>query len=399
MKKLKKLFPIFSLILIVVLAISACQPQTTPTEQTEAPEMTEEAEETEETEEMEETEDVQVPAITVARQELEGGAVTVEQVYSEGPGWIVIHADDNGQPGEVIGYKEVPDGVSNQVQITVIPEKVTETLYAMLHTDAGEEGTFEFPDGDDAPVEINGEVVMISFTGKPLEGEAADVPAITTPRQPLEDGTIVIQQVYSDGPGWIVIHADADGQPGPVIGYTEVPDGISNEVIVQVAPEDLTETLYAMLHVDAGEEGIFEFPDGPDTPMEINGEVVTETFQGKAPDEPAETVPMLTTPRQPLEDGTITIDKVVMDQPGWVVIHADADGQPGPVIGYIEVPEGVSTEVVIQVDPEGITTLLHAMLHVDAGEEGVFEFPDGDDVPVKVDGEIVTETFDGKVEP
>jgi hypothetical protein len=108
---------------------------------------------------------------------------------------------------------------------------------------------------------------------------------------------------------------------------------------------------------------------------------------------------MLTTPRQPLEDGTITIDKVVMDQPGWVVIHADADGQPGPVIGYIEVQEGVSTEVIIQVDPEGITTLLHAMLHVDAGEEGVFEFPDGDDVPVKVDGEIVTETFDGKVEP
>ncbi len=392
MKKLKKLLPLISFLMIFVLALSACQPQETATptpEETETPEMTEEV-------------IMDVPAITAPRQELPGGAVTVEQVYSDGPGWVVIHADDAGSPGEVIGYLAVPDGVSNTLQIVVAPEMVTQTLYAMLHVDAGEEGTFEFPDGPDTPVKVDDEIVMISFDGMPAEQEEdEESPFITAPRQPLEDGTIVIQQVYSDGPGWIVIHAaDEEGGPGPMIGYIEVPDGVSNEVFVQVVPEDITDVLYVMLHVDAGEEGTFEFPDGPDTPVKVNDEIVMEEFPGKSPDEEeAETVPMLTTPRQPLEDGTITIDKVVMDQDGWVVIHADDNGQPGVVIGYIEVPEGVSTEVVVQVDTEGITSVLYAMLHVDAGEEGVFEFPDGEDVPVKVDDEIVMETFDGKMEP
>lgn len=82
-----------------------------------------------------------------------------------------------------------------------------------------------------------------------------------------------------------------------------------------------------------------------------------------------------------------------MNQQGWLVIHADEGGQPGPVIGYIEVPEGISTEVYIQVVPDEITPTLYAMLHVDAEPMGELNFPEGDDVPVTVDGEVVVKSF------
>ena len=109
---------------------------------------------------------------------------------------------------------------------------------------------------------------------------------------------------------------------------------------------------------------------------------------------PAEQVPHLTNPRQNLQDGMVVIDQVYMDQRGWVAIHAAEDGQPGPVIGYIEVPEGVSTEVFIQVSPDETTPTLYAMLHMDSEPHSEFNFPEGEDDPVSVDGEVVVKTFD-----
>jgi hypothetical protein len=96
------------------------------------------------------------------------------------------------------------------------------------------------------------------------------------------------------------------------------------------------------------------------------------------------------TPSLTIEDQYlyITVDTVVMDGPGWVVVHADDNGSPGPVIGYTQVDEGENTDVEVQLDPTMITETLHVMLHEDTGEEGVFDFPDADP-PVEVDGEIV----------
>ena len=237
---------------------------------------------------------------------------------------------------------------------------------------------------------------------------AEQVPSITNPRQNIEDGTVIVDQVYMDQQGWLVIHADNGGQPGPVIGYIEVPQGVSTEVVIQVVPEEITPTLYAMLHVDAEPLSEFNFPEGDDAPVTVDGEVVVTSFdavtgsdmdEGEDSDadgvaEEALQVPRIINPRQNLQDGMVIIDKVYMDQGGWVVIHADEGGQPGPVIGYIEVPEGISTEVYIQVVPDQITPTLYAMLHVDAEPLSEFNFPEGDDVPVTVDDEVVVKAFD-----
>ena len=103
------------------------------------------------------------PSVTVNDQEIQDGTVTVAEVVSDGAGWIVIHADDNGAPGPVIGQAAVSDGTNQNVSVQIDTGAATETLYAMLHTDSGEMGTYEFPDAD-PPVQVDGSVVVQPFS-------------------------------------------------------------------------------------------------------------------------------------------------------------------------------------------------------------------------------------------
>ena len=96
---------------------------------------------------------------------------------------------------------------------------------------------------------------------------------------------------------------------------------------------------------------------------------------------------------QTVVDNIVNITRATTNQPGWMVIHADKDGKPGPVIGQTAIPAGLSANVKVQVDPAGMTEVLHAMLHVDAGEVGKYEFPDGPDMPMKDGDKIVMIPF------
>lgn len=102
-------------------------------------------------------------------------------------------------------------------------------------------------------------------------------PSVTVSDQPIVDDTVTVDKVVSEGPGWIVIHAQADGKPGPVLGHTAVVDGENTNVVVELAAEGRTDTLYAMLHTDAGTVGTYEFP-GDDGPVSVDGAVVTPAF-------------------------------------------------------------------------------------------------------------------------
>lgn len=75
---------------------------------------------------------------------------------------------------------------------------------------------------------------------------------------------------------------------------------------------------------------------------------------------------------------------------GFVVIHADQDGAPGPVIGHVAIPEGTSTGLSVPLDqPLSSTATVWPMVHFDAGTLGTYEFP-GPDGPVVVDGNVLT---------
>lgn len=105
-----------------------------------------------------------------------------------------------------------------------------------------------------------------------------------------------------------------------------------------------------------------------------------------------EVTPSVTVSDQTLEDSTVTIDEVIAAEAGWLVIHKEAEGNPGPVIGYTAVQAGENTNVVVEIDAAAATTTLFAMLHVDKGEMGTYEFP-GADAPVQVNEQVVVRPF------
>ncbi len=118
------------------------------------------------------------PAVKVSDQAIANGQVVVAEVDSSGPGWIVIHAQANGQPGAVIGYTAVKNGANMNVMVTIDVTKATPVLYAMLHVDVGKVGTYEFP-GADVPAKLNGKGISPAFnvTGLSTPASSASTPA------------------------------------------------------------------------------------------------------------------------------------------------------------------------------------------------------------------------------
>jgi quinol-cytochrome oxidoreductase complex cytochrome b subunit len=97
-----------------------------------------------------------------------GNVVYVSSVSLQTPGWVVIHKDNAGQPGAVIGSVFVPAGVS--------PAKVTLTqpvidggvYYAMIHSDNGDS---KFDAATDLPLkDAAGNVIMKVFHGSVSAG-------------------------------------------------------------------------------------------------------------------------------------------------------------------------------------------------------------------------------------
>jgi len=201
--------------------------------------------------------------------------------------------------------------------------------------------------------------------------------------QPIVDGAVTVSKIQAAVDGWIVIHTGAEGKPGPVIGYAPVSAGESSDVSVTIDAAQATAMMFAMLHVDEGVKGTYEFP-GADAPAKDGDAIVMQAFNQP---EAMMTAPSVVAEDQSIVEDSVTIASAYMAVPGWVVIHTAVDGKPGPVIGYAPLPQGESKDVRVEIDESDATTTLFAMLHVDAGVVGTYEFP-GADAPVK-DGDAI----------
>ena len=81
----------------------------------------------------------------------------------------------------------------------------------------------------------------------------------------------------SNGTGWLVIHNNLFGHPGGVIGYAPVESGVNTDVTVTIHTFVATDTLFAVLHHDAGKEGVFEYPV-PDVEQKVGDAIVIVPF-------------------------------------------------------------------------------------------------------------------------
>mgnify|MGYP001586685817 FL=1 len=83
--------------------------------------------------------------------------------------------------------------------------------------------------------------------------------------------------------------------------------------------------------------------------------------------------------------GTTVVTKTVKsEQPGFIAIHVDVNGQPGKVIGNSSLfPAGLNQNIISKVSPSTKAgDVVYAMYHTDANNNNVYEFP-GDDAPIK----------------
>jgi plastocyanin len=223
----------------------------------------------------------------------------------------------------------------------------------------------------------------------PTEEEAIEemAPSVTVSDQDASGGTVSIEKVIADQPGWLVIHITRNGAPGPVIGQSPVLEGSNSDVEVAIDLNQATQQLFAMLHLDAGTEGEYEFP-GDDAPVFVDDVIINVPFQVAFPTDDA-----VTASDQASADGTVTVDLVSATEPGWIVIHAQADGAPGPVIGFAAIEVGNNAKVAVEIDLDQATETLYAMLHLDLAAAGEYEFP-GDDAPVfDAGGNVVLAPF------
>ena len=85
---------------------------------------------------------------------------------------------------------------------------------------------------------------------------------------------------------------------------------------------------------------------------------------------------------QDVKSGTVLVSMVDSLKPGWVAIFTDEKDQPGKLLGYTAVPAGTSSDIQVSVDSKNVTSKMIAMLLIDAGTVGTFEYP-GPDVAVK----------------
>jgi hypothetical protein len=329
------------------------------------------------------------PLIDMADQFVADNTVTANTVTVAVPGWLVIHADGGGKPGPVLGETLLKAGRNKNVSVTLSADGQTPVLWPMLHVDDNGIGTYEFGtvQGADAPVKANGAVATASIWTVPHVRMADQIATPGDANKQADAGapTVVVKSVLSQGPGFIVIHADGGGKPGPVAGYAAVDDGLNTDVEVTLDKGDVTPILWPMLHVDDNTVGTYEFGtvQGADAPVkDASGNVITF---------PINAAPTLVMDSQELADNTLTIKEALIDAPGWIAIHQNADGKPGPVIATYPLLPGVNSNAVITVDPAKAGDQVFPMLHYDTGEIGKYEFGtvDKTDLPVSVDGNVV----------
>lgn len=327
--------------------------------------------------------DIQVarPEITIINQEiLDDGLLKVESVYAINPGWLLIHNDDDGAIGALLGFAAVRAGLNEALTIQIAWREATPTLHAVLYEDRERANQLDFPEGD-LPVIINGQPVLSTFT-------VTLPPDILILDQPVVDGKLIVDRVISNGPGWLVVYYDDGGLPGLIIGSASLADGLNEMVGVEVVESAVTEQLHLQIHDDIEPLGQFDFP-GSDNPRLYRGRLpATTTFLTNSGN-------YLVAEDQALIEKTITIPLVVIDQPAWLVIRNGSEPQAGAFLGRVWLPPGVNRTIAVELalDPDLTYSNLIAVLHTDAEELEQFEYPNGDDRPLEYNGRIIYAPF------
>lgn len=322
-------------------------------------------------------------SITSSAQVVSENMVTVSEVNAAVDGWLVIHGDNEGAPGEVLGQTMVSAGMNSDVMIDLGDAVFAggEKLWPMLHIESPADGEYGFPDNGDGPEVFGEDVVVVSFDVEAPSG------SIAVTDQVLQGNMLSVGEITMNATGWVVVHAsnannDGPEVPGIISTPVQVEAGTTADVMVTLTEAVATDAvLYVMLHTDNGVIGEYEF----DGASGFDGPITTESFTVGAPSG------SFTAENQVTSQDKIMVESITVDQPSWVVIHRDNGAgsfvAPGIISEPVALEAGTTTDVEISLaDGEELTDgeTLWIMLHNDNGTVGAYEFDgsSGFDAPI-----------------
>jgi hypothetical protein len=222
------------------------------------------------------------------------GADTLVVSLAKAPvgAWVVVHADDNGMPGERVGLARIDKGDNREVKVELKDVK-SEKVIVAIHADRGEPGKFDFDMDDktgspDRPFFVGGKelakaVKVREFGVKDPSGTAA----IKVSDQTLSNSTLLVDSAAAPTGAWVVVHLNDNGMPGKRVGVQQIPAGSVAGVAVALDPKiTLTPELLVAVHADRGALGTFEFDmddklNSPDQPFFVNGKEVATAVKVK----------------------------------------------------------------------------------------------------------------------
>lgn len=100
---------------------------------------------------------------------------------------------------------------------------------------------------------------------------------IVVSEQPAEAPTVTASSIFLATPGFVVVHEDASGTPGAILGVSSVLE-IGESINVQIPlsrPLRDGERLYAMLHVDMDSNFVFDVTVDAPIQSALGGPIMT----------------------------------------------------------------------------------------------------------------------------
>jgi hypothetical protein len=221
--------------------------------------------------------------VTADAQVSADGTVTIERLFLLEEGYLVIHADDGGEPGRAIGHRGLESGLQTDVPIEIDTEywerqNGTTTIWAVLHRDAN--GNEAFDPGTDNQLSLLGRVAGTRFAvGKSAAGNTS-LTAAGFSAQTIDGPSVTVRRVALAQPGSVVVSADDDGSPGAVAGQRALDAGVHENVTVELDPAFYRNSgeqfrLWATAHTNDGGDSA-EADPGP--PVVVDGTPVGTVF-------------------------------------------------------------------------------------------------------------------------
>ena len=228
------------------------------------------------------------PRLAVTNQTTTSDTVVIPAVILARPGYVAVHGEKDGKVviTPALGVsKLLPAGLNRNVTIPLSGlVDGAQTVYPMVHFEGNGNQEYNFP-GPDAPVTVDGKVLVAPMA---LTRVAAGTPGITVADGPItltaKGAFVTIPSVTLAQSGFVALHSTGpDGKIKvlPVAGVSALlPAGTSTNVMVMLDPNvavNPSDKLFAMAHVDANANGVYEFP-ATDAPVVSAGKVVVAPF-------------------------------------------------------------------------------------------------------------------------